>query len=458
MTSLEPGLGSREIFYCARPSCSALFYSKTELERHTLTAHTETGKVEEIEDEFSFDSDNEEEDKMCEQTEDSTLSLKTEVVRKEVPVKQEGGKTQTQTDSDSSKESILDEKKLKPKIRKPYKKKESKDEPPAMQIFTCKTCNESYKTQIRLDTHNFKAHSIGGEVCNICFKTCPNTVSLKAHHALNHSGSEEKAPCHMCGKVFINKHRLNAHLNSGIHTDATIKCSRCPKLFPNKINLISHERVHDEAKFLCSDCPVSFRWKKRLEKHQHLDHGKPITFKTYTCDECGRVFFYSSDLSNHKKFHKKDPSSTCNVCDKTFHKPETMRRHVDYVHNKVKNHNCDQCEYKASQKEKLQKHVKKVHLKLMETCNICKLEVKHVYHHVKIHNKDFENPWQVHKTLKTETDLTNLNSMETCNICKIQVRQIYYHVMVHSKDFDNPWEVHKALKTENELTQLPLVH
>ena len=60
MSRLEPGASSKEIFYCARPSCSALCYSKAELERHTLTSHAKAGGIEDIEDDFSFDSDEEE--------------------------------------------------------------------------------------------------------------------------------------------------------------------------------------------------------------------------------------------------------------------------------------------------------------------------------------------------------------------------------------------------------------
>ena len=413
VTRPESGAGSRsrEIFYCARPSCSALCYSKAELERHALTAHTKAGQAEKIEDEFSFDSDNEEEEQDSKQTGRSMKEVdKTSYnddTHREAPIKEEGDK-KIQTVPPIKAKKI--ERKLETRKRKPHKKGVKNEKTPIVQIYSCQTCNESYKTQARLDTHKFKAHSLGGEACSICFKTCSNTVSLKAHQTLYHS-SEEKASCHLCGKVFLNKHRLTAHLNTGIHNDATIKCSRCPKLFPNKINLVSHERVHDEAKFLCSDCPVSFRWKKRLEKHQHLDHGKPLPFKTYACDECGKVFYFRTELSNHKKFHQKDPASTCDLCHKTFSKPETKRRHVDYVHKKVKNHSCDQCDYRFSQKEKLQKHIRIVHERQMETCNICKIQVKHVYHHVKAH---------------------------------------------HSKDFDDAWEVHKALKTENELTQFPL--
>ena len=408
MTRLETGTGSREIFYCAQPSCSALCYSKAELERHALTAHAKAGRVEDIEDDFSFDSDNEEEEQKPKQTGESTGTIKTEAVKNEAEehkpkVKKEGEK---KTKKDSLKKGEPTERKFESKLKRQNKNR-NKNGPPVIQLFSCQTCNESFKTQLRLETHQFKVHSIGGEVCNICFKTCPNSVRLKDHHAVNHS-NEEKAPCHLCGKVFINKHRLTSHLKSGIHTDRTITCSRCPKLFPNKMALLSHERVHDEAMFLCSDCPVSFRWKKRLEKHQYLVHGKPLPFKSYTCDECSKVFFFSSDLQNHQKLHQKDPASTCNKCHKTFSSPWTMRNHVDSVHNMVKSHSCGQCDFKASQKEKLQKHARSVHEKRLETCNICKIQVKHVYHHVKVHKNDFDNPWEVHKALKTETELTQL--------------------------------------------------
>ena len=59
MTRLEAGAGSPEIFYCARASCSALCYSQAELERHALSVHTGAERLEEIETEFSFDSDEE---------------------------------------------------------------------------------------------------------------------------------------------------------------------------------------------------------------------------------------------------------------------------------------------------------------------------------------------------------------------------------------------------------------
>ena len=405
LTRLETG--SREIFYCAQLSCSALCFSKAELERHAHTAHTKAGRVEDIEDDFNFDSDNEEEqEQKSQQTEKSTGIVKTEVAKNEAEKVKKEGENKAKTNSQEKDEPS--EIKFETKSKRPYKKKGKKmceDGPPVLQLYSCQTCNNSFNTQARLETHQFKVHSIGGEVCNICFKTCPNSVSLKAHNALNHS-NEEKAPCHLCGKVFINKYRLSAHLKSGIHTEATIKCSSCPKLFPNKMTLLSHERVHDETKFLCSDCPISFKRIKRLEKHQYLVHEKPLPFKSYSCDECGKEFFFSSDLHNHRRFHKKDPASTCDVCHKTFSRPLTMRKHIDYVHNKVKNHSCGQCDYKAGQKEKLQKHIRFVHEKRMETCNICKGQFKHVYHHVKIHSNDFDNAWEVHKALKTETELT----------------------------------------------------
>jgi len=456
MPRLEAGAGSPEIFYCARASCSALCYSQAELERHALSVHTGAERLEEIETEFSFDSDEEMLEESMGDTDLALISLTENAKKEENGVKKEepseskvrktNKKIRTPTprrkaengvkmldnhehvkNEDASENKMMLEqsnrdialapitltenvkkeengiKKEEPsetKVRK-TKKKISKNEHPVNQVFVCPVCNESFKAKGRLDTHQFKAHNVGGIVCDTCAKTCSNALTLKNHQRVYHSGAE-KTPCHLCGKLFPNKHGVSAHLNSGIHTDATIKCSRCPKLFPSKYYLKSHERVHDVARFLCSDCPTSFRWKKRLEKHQHLSHGKPLPFKTYACDECGKVFYFSSEFLNHKKFHQGHPASTCEICHKTFHKPETMRTHVKYVHNKVKNYSCDRCDYKAGQKEKFEKHVKKVHEKEMETCNICKEQVKHSYHHVKSHHKDIENAWEVHKELKSE--------------------------------------------------------
>ena len=125
LTRPESGEGSssREIFYCARPSCSALCYSKAELERHALTAHTEIGQAEKIEDEFSFDSDNEEEEQDSKQTgrsmKEADKAFYNDVYHRVAPIKEEGEKKIPTVPPKNAKKI---ERKLETRKRKPYKK------------------------------------------------------------------------------------------------------------------------------------------------------------------------------------------------------------------------------------------------------------------------------------------------------------------------------------------------
>ena len=66
-------------------------------------------------------------------------------------------------------------------------------------------------------------------------------------------------------------------------TDVKMKpftCMECSKSYPNKTQLMSHERVHNDAKpHECSDCSKSFKHKYTLILHKRRIHnGENVTF------------------------------------------------------------------------------------------------------------------------------------------------------------------------------------
>uniref|UniRef100_A0A1B0EVS2 C2H2-type domain-containing protein n=1 Tax=Lutzomyia longipalpis TaxID=7200 RepID=A0A1B0EVS2_LUTLO len=50
--------------------------------------------------------------------------------------------------------------------------------------------------------------------------------------------------------------------------------------------------------------------------------------KTFSCDECSRVYHNRQSLWYHKKTHNPDPPESCSVCEKIFTNPVSLRKHM----------------------------------------------------------------------------------------------------------------------------------
>ena len=82
------------------------------------------------------------------------------------------------------------------------------------------------------------------KICNICGKDVKN-ISVARHIQQTHvSPQDRKHKCEHCGKGFVDRQRLNDHIN--IHTDARpYICEQCGLTFNNNGNMYNHiRRVH----------------------------------------------------------------------------------------------------------------------------------------------------------------------------------------------------------------------
>ena len=84
-----------------------------------------------------------------------------------------------------------------------------------------------------------------------------------------------------------------------------------------------HEKIRD---FQCLLCGQTFGQKSSLQKHEVYHTG----IKKFECF-CGKLFATQNYLHRHKNSVHEKPKYKCQYCEKWFHTPERLKRHVDPI-------------------------------------------------------------------------------------------------------------------------------
>lgn len=180
-----------------------------------------------------------------------------------------------------------------------HKTKHTKDE----NELSCQECGVSYKTRASYDKHILTKHGPDGLavkfICAICGKEFKERQIMKNHEKI-HLPDELKLkhPCSYCGKKFVNNHCLKIHVARVHEKIALHTCELCGKGCITKSDLKWHMDKHvEERNFECEICHLMFKSTNslRIHKRRHFNQDKAIV-----CSVCGKEFFSSAALSNHK--------------------------------------------------------------------------------------------------------------------------------------------------------------
>jgi len=264
--------------------------------------------------------------------------------------------------------------------------------------FVCGLCEGriAFRTEPEHRNHMRTEHSNYFLLCPHCTRRFkPHEHSLLADHIAEHNRGTDPSTCYSCGKYYISKLTMKAHLKfHGRFHDG--KCRLCPDFEETKswkVMLKHFNDVHNgEIQYKCGFCPEWFQTKSQVRCHvaalckgeKNEAHLKNKVKKI--CEICGtNVAAPLMDI--HIKNNHGPDSLKCDRCPKSFRSDKQLKQHIFSVHEEVQ---CDLCGFvgkgSTMYTHKLKKHTPN-HLRPYQ-CKLCGkgFVMKHYYEqHLNVH-------------------------------------------------------------------------
>ncbi len=302
--------------------------------------------------------------------------------------------------------------------------------------YTCTICDLKFTQAAALSRHTASQHKQHSHFpCDMgCGKSFTTFQTMRAHSRNHKNGSRHVCTFIDCGQIFINRNKLDKHLESEHSGVRSVKCNICAQIFTDPTELADHMILHtpvikSPTSYSCKVCSKIFPHHRSLQGHMKFHTGdtsmrKPVHRKN-KCDICSEKFVYAVSryehmkevhgvkipdkkpeclicklilpnkgyLANHMKSHANDINYKCTVCSEEFKYRHDYKRHRSSKHpgynfeskdllplgmTEDQLHACSLCGKQYIQKAGLAAHMKKHKLEEICTCSICKLSFKNV--------------------------------------------------------------------------------
>ncbi|XP_050709655.1 zinc finger protein 335-like [Eriocheir sinensis] len=144
-------------------------------------------------------------------------------------------------------------------------------------------------------------------------------------------GSRDPHHCEVCNKKLSSRGNLAKHLIRH-RTKKPFECSLCHASFNAKRDCRNHYLQHHttERPNRCHICGKSYVDKSYLLAHMVFHRDQ----KAYTCELCGKKFNTSRCVTRHKKRHQEEKRFVCDICFRPFAVKGDLTSHKRKVHSK----------------------------------------------------------------------------------------------------------------------------
>ncbi|XP_061712278.1 zinc finger protein pita-like isoform X1 [Cydia pomonella] len=248
--------------------------------------------------------------------------------------------------------------------------------------WPCDECDSSYSLHQLLDIHKARKHRARNVQCEQCHAKFFSKYDLLTHK-LRHS-NEMPFQCVACDKKFkrlilLKRHEKMMHSNLPLHL-----CENCPATFLSTVELEAHKKRHEgyaNRQHVCTICDRKFHKRNTLIRHQDVVHGN----KQFSCEYCPQRFTSVSKLSRHVRAHAGDRAYPCKYCNKSFVKSHHYTRHLRLKHEEQVRQarggdaefRCEQCTESFSTQDELYYH-SAIHATQNLTCPLCQEKFENV--------------------------------------------------------------------------------